>query len=475
MSVALASVLAFPGWVLAQEEEGPPATARLLDLAPPGTWAAVAVDMRQVLASMQESGADLPPRFTGMRAMAFFLLPTDLPIEEQSPPWCGVVLLDPETRGAWEEDLVAEGSPVTVDGLEAYATLEAVSGFAAPDTLLNGEDEDCLGAMLKAYRGEEAGLDERMAKMLDPRTGAMVLGAMAIPGRLADLMPVDIVEYMPDYMHGVTDAAFEARMDEQLKLSGFARMGSPEDAEAALVAAEQALAAAKEQLSRQVSEEPMMAMFAQSSFAIIGGIEMQVREAEVHASLELEPTQLGHVGLTAMMPVYMMHGVWGETSYSGGYVTEGERKGELNLHEIGLGIAMWRADHDGQYPPDLAVLVTEGYLEGPETLIDVADDQPQPIGDSGLVSSYRYAASLPVNPPPGAIVCYTRKGVHPDGRTVLRPDASVQHVSEEELHDPDGPPETSLQASYEAVIQAYGEDLTDQARAALQEFYEIEQ
>jgi hypothetical protein len=51
----------------------------------------------------------------------------------------------------------------------------------------------------------------------------------------------------------------------------------------------------------------------------------------------------------------------------------------------------------------------------------------------------------------------------------------VQHVSEEELHDPDGPPETSLPASYEAVIQAYGEDLTDRARAALQEFYEIEQ
>ena len=68
----------------------------------------------------------------------------------------------------------------------------------------------------------------------------------------------------------------------------------------------------------------------------------------------------------------------------------------------------------------------------------------------------------------------TRKGVHPEGRNVLSVDMAAQWVSEEELHGPHGQARTSLRASYEAVVQAFGDRLTEERKAQLRRFYEVE-
>ena len=147
--------------------------------------------------------------------------------------------------------------------------------------------------------------------------------------------------------------------------------------------------------------------------------------------------------------------------------------GRSNLHNLGLGIYMYRNDHEDKYPPDLAVVLREGYLPDDSVFVDPADAAPEP-GPGGLRCSYSYVGPLPEQIGPDVIMACTRKGVHPEGRNVLSVDMAVQWVSEEELQDPHGHARTSLRASYDAVIQAFGDRLTQERKAQLRRFYEIE-
>lgn len=134
-----------------------------------------------------------------------------------------------------------------------------------------------------------------------------------------------------------------------------------------------------------------------------------------------------------------------------------------------------RRGHENQYPPNLAVLVDKGLIEDAGTLVDPADNEPQAIGDTGVVTSYDYVGLLPEDVDTSVIVCYTRKGVRPEGRYVLSMDMMVELVTEDDLHDAEGPVRMSLRASYDAVVKAYGDKLTDGRKAELRRFYEIEE
>jgi len=146
---------------------------------------------------------------------------------------------------------------------------------------------------------------------------------------------------------------------------------------------------------------------------------------------------------------------------------------QANLHNIGLCISIWRADHDESYPPDLMAVVDSGFLENvQDVLVDPNDTTPQPIGGSGLKSSYEYVGTIPANVPPDTIIAYSRKGIWPSGRNVLYADMAVEFVGEAALRG-EGRARKTLRASYEGVVQAFGQALTDQDRARLREFYEV--
>ncbi len=150
-----------------------------------------------------------------------------------------------------------------------------------------------------------------------------------------------------------------------------------------------------------------------------------------------------------------------------------QSKSLSNLHEIGLAVYMWQADHDQAWPSDLAVAATR-YLPHPEeVLVDPQDEHPEPIGSSGLKTSYVFVGSMPATASPDAIIAYTRKGVWPDGRNVLYLDGSVEFVTEAKLHGETPGARTTLQQSYDAVVAAYGSKLTPQDKARLQKFYEV--
>ncbi|MCD6416977.1 MAG: tetratricopeptide repeat protein [Planctomycetes bacterium] len=94
------------------------------------------------------------------------------------------------------------------------------------------------------------------------------------------------------------------------------------------------------------------------------------------------------------------------------------RSGELgNLHNIGLGIAMYRDAHDGDFPPDMQALLEEGYIEDEGVLKSTWGE------DARLF----YNAAAPDADPGEAVAFF----LHPDqqGANVLFADGAVQWVA----------------------------------------------
>jgi hypothetical protein len=143
-----------------------------------------------------------------------------------------------------------------------------------------------------------------------------------------------------------------------------------------------------------------------------------------------------------------------------------------NLHNIGLGIGMYRADHERTFPPDMEALLD--YLTDPKVFVDPSDKAPQVRGAKGHPYSYEYPGALPDDMPPTFIVACSRKGVYPDGRILLYVDGSVQFLSEEQLHQDDGGRGNSLKQQYDWLMEHHGADFTDAQKAAFAKFYEVE-
>jgi len=189
------------------------------------------------------------------------------------------------------------------------------------------------------------------------------------------------------------------------------------------------------------------------------------------ASVEdLDVQQLGQASLVAypaMMAAMLMPAI------ARARTAARESGGRANLHDIGLGIAMYREGNNDDYPPDLEPLLDKGFLESPEVFVDPADKAPVQRGAAGFRYSYEYVGTVPAAVPGNVIMAYSRRGIYPAGRNVLCADVAVLWVSEAELHNPNGNPRTSLRASYEAVVKAFGDKLTDERKAELKKFYEV--
>jgi len=145
-----------------------------------------------------------------------------------------------------------------------------------------------------------------------------------------------------------------------------------------------------------------------------------------------------------------------------------------NLEKIGTAIIDYRKDSYGGYPPDLKVLLKKGYLNSPKVLLDPADKTPAPVGPGGPRCSYEYVGAVPVSTPGEAIIAYSRRGLYQGGRFVLYADCAVAWVNADKLRNSHGNPRTSLRDSYEVVLKAFGDNLTEERKAELRKFYEVE-
>ncbi|MFH1553508.1 MAG: conjugal transfer protein TraG, partial [Pseudomonadota bacterium] len=97
-------------------------------------------------------------------------------------------------------------------------------------------------------------------------------------------------------------------------------------------------------------------------------------------------------------------------------------------------------------------------------------EKPMPIDnpfeiEKGLRCSYRYVGPLPDEVDPMVIIVYDKPGNHPGGRNCLFHDTHVSFVDETTLHTDIEYP--SLVGSYKAVLEAYGDDLTEERKKEL--------
>jgi hypothetical protein len=144
--------------------------------------------------------------------------------------------------------------------------------------------------------------------------------------------------------------------------------------------------------------------------------------------------------------------------------------GQTNLWTIGLAASMWSKDHKGQYPPTLDVLVESGYLD--ENMIEPVMDgsyRSQPRIDG--LRQYQWVGALPSQIPDHTIAAFTRRGVLMGGRFVLYADLAVEWRTEEELTGPNG----LLTQSYARLVEALGDQLTEERSAELRRFHEIDE
>jgi hypothetical protein len=139
-----------------------------------------------------------------------------------------------------------------------------------------------------------------------------------------------------------------------------------------------------------------------------------------------------------------------------------------NLRTIGLAASRYRNDHAGRYPATLGALVEFGYLDAGEIMPIQEDPNEIRTGYSGI-GQYKWVGELPEQIPDETIIAFRRRHALTGGCPVLRADFVTDWCSEEKLTGPSG----VLAQSYARLVEALGDQLTDERKAELRRFYEV--
>jgi hypothetical protein len=465
-----AALAAEPAPVPAADPAASPA-AELLKYAPPGAWAVLSVDFAAIRTGLL---GDAPPSLTTAtlvewaiarpQAITVFALPAKAPLDDLRPSVCGFGKLGPADRPWLEWNLLQDSTKTILAGREAYTVPDGGPAFVFLDdqTIVWGDSAASLEAVLKAY-DSPVGMGARLAELLKSGEGAAVRGAAAFPQDLKAMLSPEAAAEAPPFWLGMTGGALNVGVQKGLRANLRLLMANPADAAngAAMVAA--VIESAKARMAAMPAQMADVSWPGQrASRLVLAKIKVQAAGAEVQFDLSLSEDEVKQL-------------MQGFVSSLGRARDEAKKAvSRANLHNIGLGIAMHRAAHDDAYPPDLRALLTEGYLDDREMLLDPSDAKPVPVGGNGPPCSYEYIGQIPRGAPPDTIIAYTRKGIYPDGRNVLYEDVAVMWVPEADLHDPQGDPRKSLRASYQALMDSCGPDMAEEQKARLKVFFEVE-
>jgi hypothetical protein len=139
-----------------------------------------------------------------------------------------------------------------------------------------------------------------------------------------------------------------------------------------------------------------------------------------------------------------------------------------NLHNIGLGIATYRAAHQHEYPPNLKALLDDGHVYDQAVFLSPGDQNPPTV--DGLKTSYVYIGTpLPRNLDSRTPIAYTRGGVLRKGRrNVLFHDNAVQQIRGKNFQRLDA------DRAYEQIVQKLGDRATDERKKELREFFGLD-
>jgi hypothetical protein len=139
--------------------------------------------------------------------------------------------------------------------------------------------------------------------------------------------------------------------------------------------------------------------------------------------------------------------------------------GMNNLRQTGLGLVVYRNDHDEALPARLEDLVQAGYIDDPQ-VFQAPGDRAAEHGARKV--SFEYVGALPGNIvrrlPANVIIAYTHPGVYRNRMLLLQNDCAVMSL-------PVGAAMVRLQQSYDVVREVGGDDLDAARVAQLREVY----
>ncbi len=133
-----------------------------------------------------------------------------------------------------------------------------------------------------------------------------------------------------------------------------------------------------------------------------------------------------------------------------------------NVHNIGLALMTYKADHEGRAAGNLAELVEGGYV-APNRLVCPTDGEPMTVAGE-VKSSYHYLAGLNGNAPGLVVVAFEKGGNHGGRRPVLFADCHVELMAEDGFR--------AAQVRSLELLKAKGwEDYTPEQRTAIEAFH----
>jgi hypothetical protein len=484
VAAGLVFLLAASGCTAARAAADP--EAAMLGAAPPESWAAFYVDLAAVETSplgpfYHAIQREPPCGAPGAARVAVFLLPSGQSSDDYYWRRVSLVRTDGTTAEGMRAQFESRGTPATVEGLDAYRIAEyQVVAVMDDTTALVGTDPEALAAGIRAYRNADgAGLTPAMRRLLAPLHGYTMYGSVRAQAPEPGVMPENSDAHYPDSLARSHCIAVGLKLSEGLEGLAAFECRDADDARRLQEDAETQLAFVRDGWQKVVNAleqgtferepaRPREPSFLFLDYACLLALlfcdgEISVNGADAQIAAAWSPEELARFVNVMLQPA--VDGV-----------AAGELQGRSleSLHRLGIGIQTYARDHDWQSPPSLDAVVEGGYVDSADALIDPADKTPSGRTEGGRRCSYEYVGPIPPNAPRDVIVCYLRKGIWLPFRNVLKFDSSIEVVPEDQLRDPRGDfPSRSLPASYEAVVKAFGDELTPERNAELRAFYEI--
>jgi hypothetical protein len=439
----------------------------LLRYAPPGTWGVLVIDLPR-LRALPPSTATFDWRWTrlespAVRSIAQFLLPGR--DEHGFPRRCALIALrKPSRQQAEEECLRLGGRPILEEPAVYAGAREGFATIVADDTILFGTDRKALEALREADSGREAApLKPRLAELIGPFVDEPLWGGVVLP-RSGKRFPIPYVsEDVNPLLFGLAGSSYAVGIGDQVRVRASIRYGNSSRVQAVHAQITRMLAERESALPEVWGEEVWLGPLGQTAREMLRKMHFSVDGSTLELSCHFT-----HAELHAFEEAFAEFGRMSTHDWD-----RHRREDIRTLQTIGRAVDDYRAGHDGAYPPDLEVLYRLGHLDRREFFISPVSDRLTANCRWGDLHRYRYVGLLPSHPHPDVIVCCTEPGFYSDGRHVLRVYGTIEWVSEDDLHDPDPDSYDSLRRSHGWLVEDRGDQLTDEDRQRLREFYEI--
>jgi hypothetical protein len=430
-----------------------------------------------------------PPAPAKAIRIAAFLRPLEFG-EERRSRWSGVI----ETERASEAEVQEEclrlwGLPVPGIG-NLYGSLE--EGYAAivgGRTILFGPDESVLAALRRAYLEQrDTPFGPELRDAITRFAGEPVYGGFVLPAGIAGRVPEGLAAEeinrmggdvpkiylwflflytgrfgdLPPWLKGGEGSSGSFGLGSRLRAQASFIHASAEDARQAYEEATKAIGQRRERLLAEAADWASYNPTPQVLAAMFDAIRVTAHGSEVEFAVEFGLQEWEAFDFAFLRTTMGPH-----------HETRQQTNDLYLIHRVGLAIQAYADENGGEFPPSLEFLYQSGYVEGDEFFISPVDGRLAARDRWQLLHRYEYLGSLGPGLLRPTIICYTRKGIYPDGRNILRADGAVGWVYETGFHNPEGT--GWFDESYRYLMRARGEKLTEEQKARAREFYEIEE